>query len=88
MKAIGVRALKQNASAVVTEAAAGATIVVTDRGRPVAQLVPISRGALERLIVSGHARPPRHTFASIGGASRAGVGLSRLLARSRRNQRY
>ncbi|NOX31973.1 MAG: type II toxin-antitoxin system prevent-host-death family antitoxin, partial [Actinobacteria bacterium] len=31
---VGIRALKQNASAVVAEAAAGETVTITDRGRP------------------------------------------------------
>lgn len=88
MREIGVRALKQNASAVVTEVAAGETITVTDRGRPVAQLVPISTGPLERLIAAGRARPARHTFASLGKAPASGAGLSKLLDRTRRNERY
>ena len=29
---VGIRALKQNASAVVAEAAAGETVIITDRG--------------------------------------------------------
>ena len=41
MADVGIRALKQNASAVVAEAAAGATVTITDRGRPVAQLTPL-----------------------------------------------
>lgn len=36
MSQVGVRALKQNASAVVADAAAGREITITDRGRPVA----------------------------------------------------
>jgi len=33
MSEVGIRALKQNASAVVADAAAGQTITITDRGR-------------------------------------------------------
>jgi prevent-host-death family protein len=37
---VGIRALKAHASALVRRAAAGETITVTDRGRPVARIVP------------------------------------------------
>jgi len=62
MSQVGVRALKQNASAVVAEAAAGAVVVITDRGRPVAQLVPLPRGRLASLTAAGRARPAKATF--------------------------
>ncbi|WP_202399126.1 type II toxin-antitoxin system Phd/YefM family antitoxin [Gordonia mangrovi] len=41
MSEVGIRALKQNAPAVVAQAAAGETVIITDRGWPVAQLTPI-----------------------------------------------
>lgn len=41
MAEVGIRALKQNASAVVAEASAGHTVTITDRGRAVAQLSAI-----------------------------------------------
>ncbi|NBO67964.1 MAG: type II toxin-antitoxin system prevent-host-death family antitoxin [Actinobacteria bacterium] len=37
MREVGIRALKQNASEVIADVALGETIVVTDRGRQVAQ---------------------------------------------------
>ncbi|MFN2486319.1 MAG: type II toxin-antitoxin system Phd/YefM family antitoxin [Acidimicrobiia bacterium] len=37
MSVVGIRALKQNASAVVAEAASGELVTITDRGRPVAR---------------------------------------------------
>lgn len=57
MVEIGIRALKQNASAVVRRVAAGESITVTDRGRPVARLVPLGKSRVEDLIESGRARP-------------------------------
>lgn len=45
MSSVGIRDLKQNASAVVARAAAGEIIAVTDRGRPVAQLTPLPPAA-------------------------------------------
>lgn len=58
MTTVGIRALKQNASAVVAEAAAGETVTITDRGRPVAQITPIRSSPLQRLRASGAARRP------------------------------
>lgn len=56
---VGIRALQQNASAVVSRAANGEVIEITDRGRPVARLVPSGGGSLAALIASGMARPAR-----------------------------
>ena len=63
MKTVGIRALKQNASAVIRDVASGEEVTVTDRGRPVARIVPITSGTsrLEMMIASGEARPPRST---------------------------
>ncbi|MDR2348968.1 MAG: type II toxin-antitoxin system prevent-host-death family antitoxin [Bifidobacteriaceae bacterium] len=55
---VGIRALKQNASAVVAAVADGA-LTVTDRGRPVARIVPLSASPLAGLLDSGRARPPK-----------------------------
>jgi prevent-host-death family protein len=59
MAEVGIRALKQNASAVVARAAAGEVIVVTDRGRAVARLTPIPSSTLGGLADAGLARPPK-----------------------------
>ncbi|MEQ8833490.1 MAG: type II toxin-antitoxin system prevent-host-death family antitoxin [Miltoncostaeaceae bacterium] len=57
MLSIGVRELRQNASRYLRLAEAGQTIQVTDRGRPVARLVPAPRGGpCERLAASGRLR--------------------------------
>ena len=40
MKTVGLKTLKNRLSEYVRAAAAGETIVVTDRGRPVAEIVP------------------------------------------------
>ncbi len=87
MKHMGIRALKQNASAVVTRVAAGEIVTVTDRGRPVAQLVPISVGVLDGLIASGRARAARRKFASLRAPPR-GNRLSAVLAKLREAERY
>ncbi|EFC85353.1 prevent-host-death family protein [Parafrankia sp. EUN1f] len=60
MDRVGVRELNQNTSQVIDRVRHGETIEVTDRGRPVARLVPIGRGtaALDRLVAEGRAIPP------------------------------
>ena len=59
MKRAGIRELKQNASAVVAEVVAGEVVTITDRGRAVAQLVPLRSDRLDGLLESGRARAPR-----------------------------
>ena len=68
MSEVGIRALKQNASAVVAEAAAGETVTITDRGRPVAQMTAIPTSRLRGLIDAGRARPARHELADLSAA--------------------
>ena len=57
MSTVGIRALKQNASDVVSRAAAGERITITDRGRPVARISALEVSATQRLIGAGVARP-------------------------------
>jgi prevent-host-death family protein len=57
MPEVGIRALKQNPSAVVAEVAAGELVTITDRGRPVAQMVPVAASRVEALIAAERARP-------------------------------
>jgi len=53
MREVGIRALKQNASEVIAEVLHGETIVVTDRGRPVAQISPLPNSPLATHIANG-----------------------------------
>lgn len=53
MKTIGVRELRQHASRYLEEVAAGESIEITDRGHPVARLVPITGDPWEDLIAAG-----------------------------------
>jgi len=66
MTVVGVRELRQDASRLLREVAAGGTVTVTDRGRPVARLVPIHSGALDQLLAEGNARPPSLDSQGIG----------------------
>ncbi len=58
MKIIGVRELRQQASRYLREVERGGTIEVTDRGRPVARLVPIPRSSrVDALLATGEISP-------------------------------
>lgn len=63
MERIGVRELNQNTSQVLARVSGGETVEITDRGRPVARLVPISTDAstLARLVATGRAVAPSAT---------------------------
>lgn len=58
MDRIGVRELRQHASRYLARVRAGETIEVTDRGRPVARLVPVPDDAWSALVASSAVRPP------------------------------
>jgi len=60
VKQIGIRELNQHASRVIDRVRNGEVIEVTDRGRPVARVVPITDtpGLLGRLVQEGRAVPP------------------------------
>lgn len=91
MGQVGVRALKQNASAVVAAAAAGDEVTITDRGRPVAQLVPIASGRLDALVAAGRARPAKRALSALPAPGRRKHGRSALsdtLADMRDAERY
>jgi prevent-host-death family protein len=56
MERVGVRELRQNASAVLRRVAAGEVIEVTDRGRAVARIVPMHDASrLQQLQAEGRA---------------------------------
>lgn len=57
MDRVGVRELRRDASGILRRVAAGETIEVTDRGRPVAVLTRTAPGGLARLEREGLLRP-------------------------------
>ena len=91
MKTVGVRALKQNASAVIADASSGEVVTITDRGRPVAQLIPLPVGHVEALVAAGRARLPKRSLADLGTPPKRKRGqppLSAVLADMRDEDRY
>ena len=89
-ESVGIRALQQHASAVVARAAAGEEIQITDRGRPVARIVPILRTRAEELIESGRVRPARRPSTELPTPVRVSDGqptASEVLTRLRADER-
>ncbi|MDQ3980512.1 MAG: type II toxin-antitoxin system prevent-host-death family antitoxin [Actinomycetota bacterium] len=58
MERIGVRELRQHASRYLARVARGESLEITDRGRPVAMLVPLPGDEWQDLIASGRVVPP------------------------------
>jgi prevent-host-death family protein len=52
---VGIRDLRQHASAFLKRVSRGETIEVTDHGHPVARIVPVRPGVLDQLIQDGRA---------------------------------
>ena len=84
---VGIRALEQNASALVAAAARGDVVTITDRGRPVARMTAVATSRLAGLIESGRARPPRRAMSSLP-VPVPGPRLSETLAAMRDAERF
>jgi prevent-host-death family protein len=91
MTSVGVRELRQRASELLRRVEAGETIEVTDRGRPVAALVPLpARGPLERLRAAGETIPATRDLLDLPKPPPLSPGQelpSKVLARLRRDER-
>ena len=91
MASVGVRELRQQASAVLRRVIAGETIEVTDRGTPVALLTPFpSRGPLEALRASGDLASARASISDLPEPLHLLPGQelpSKILERLRRDER-
>ena len=61
-KVVGVRELRQQASRVLDLVKKGEVIVVTERGTPIAEIVPIKKSKLQILIDQGAITPAKEPF--------------------------
>jgi prevent-host-death family protein len=52
---VGIRELRQHASAVLQRVVRGESIEVTDHGHPIARIVPLRYGVLDQLVREGRA---------------------------------
>ena len=91
MREVGIRALKQNASEVIADVVQGETIVVTDRGRPVAQISPLPNSPLATHIANGmitKAKNPKAKLPKPARLSKNSRTLGDSLKASRAAERY
>jgi prevent-host-death family protein len=91
MKTIGIRELRQRASACLRVVASGRTLEVTSRGRPVALLVPLRRqGRRQELVTRGRLTPGSGDLLDLGAPLRPARGVAsptRRLRRARASER-
>jgi prevent-host-death family protein len=85
---VGIRELRHHLATYLARVAAGETLEVTDRGRPVARLVPPTTGdeALDELIAAGRVRPARVRSAMLPAAA-SPVGGQPTISDALREQR-
>lgn len=82
------RELRQHASRYLARVAEGETMEVTDRGRPVARLVPLSGNSWDDLLASGQVLPPEDpTDVAADSPVDYGVAASASLAEMREDER-
>jgi prevent-host-death family protein len=74
MDSIGIRELRQNASIWLRRVQQGESFQITDRGRPVAMLVPPVEDPLERLRAEGVLRPARGDLLELAARARPSPG--------------
>lgn len=90
MRSIGIRELRQRASVFLRLVEGGETVEITDRGRPVAHLVPIQDASpLDRLRDQGRLTEPDGDLADLGPplAATSGESPSQRLAAARADER-
>lgn len=82
---VGVRELRDNLSRYLDRVRAGEELVVTDRGRAIARVLPVGRErALDRLIAVGVVSPAHHPKRRAGRPIKAKGTVSDLVADQRR----
>lgn len=88
METIGVRELRQHASRWLARVAAGESFIVTDRGRPIATLIPPQQHPWDDLKAAGSVLPATKRLLDIEPLPRAdGPSLSDALAADRADDR-
>ena len=89
MDRIGVRELRQHASRYLARVAAGETLEVTDRGRPVARLGPVPVDSWDQMIADGRIVPASDpdAFLDITPKHYPGPSASEVLAAMREDER-
>lgn len=82
-----IRELRRNASAVIAAVVAGETVIITDRGRAVAQMTPLPHSPYAQMLAAGLIRPATRRLRDLL-APEAGEPLSPALGSMRNDERY
>jgi prevent-host-death family protein len=93
MERVGVRELRQNLSVYLRRVKRGESLEVTERGNPVARLVPLSTGDawLDRMVAEGRVRPGRGSIDDLPPPVKLPPGakpLSQILQKMRDSERF
>ena len=82
---VGIRTLRDSLSRHLADVRDGHTITVTDRGKPIARIVPVDRPTrLEQLIAEGLVQPGRRAMRAVPKPIAAKGTVSDLVAEQRR----
>jgi prevent-host-death family protein len=88
MDRIGVRELRQHASRYLARVERGESIEVTDRGRPVARLVPVGGDPWEEMVAAGRVTPAEDDAdVAVEPPAQYDVNASEVLAAMRADER-
>lgn len=88
MERIGIRELRQHASRYLNQVAAGGVVEVTDRGRPIALIVPVAHDPWQDLVAAGQVSQPDEADDLLDEApADYGVAASDALAAARNHER-
>lgn len=90
MTTVGIRELRQNASAVLRKVVAGETVEVTDHGHPIARIVPLhAERTLDQLVAEGRASEAQGDLLALEpiAATKGEPRLSDVLADMRADER-
>ena len=92
MKRVGMRELNHHLARYVAEARGGESVEITDRGRPVARIVPLSSGDawLDHLVAIGRVRPAKDPHGPLPEPYKGdpSVSVADELIRMRDDERY
>ncbi len=88
---VGVRELRQEASAILRRVKAGELIEITEHGTPVARLIPIQVSQYETMVAAGLITPPINPKGLTSGPLiklKSGPSASEVLAAMRAEERF
>ncbi|WP_133875464.1 type II toxin-antitoxin system Phd/YefM family antitoxin [Paractinoplanes brasiliensis] len=90
MDRIPIRSLNQDTAGVLARVEQGETVEITNRGRPIARIVPVDVDPLEELVRTGALTPPTVTlpFAMPTGAQPADQEAGDLISALRDEERW